>query len=155
MPMFKSQKVKRKKGNATGMTLLEDLDSIFPPTQLVNEPLRLPLQDVHMIGNIGPVSADFLETSFLKLGMEVTFAPPTSPQRSRLCRCTRRPCLRPFQMTVVSDSVLRRPWDSPGKNTGVGCHTCVNDAHYTIGKMDHSAQGEKKNLFEPDVYYSS
>ena len=33
--------------------------------------------------------------------------------------------------TVVSDSVrphrwqpsrLRRPWDSPGKNTGVGCH---------------------------------
>ena len=99
MPMFKSWKVKRKKGNATGMTLLENLDSIFPPTQLVNEPLRLPLQDVHMTGNIGPVSVDFLETSFLKLGMEVTFAPPTSPQRTRLCRCTRRPCLRPFQMT--------------------------------------------------------
>ncbi|KAG5215991.1 hypothetical protein JEQ12_001567 [Ovis aries] len=108
MPMFKSQKVKRKKGNATGMTLLEDLDSIFPPTQLVNEPLRLPLQDVHMIGNIGPVSADFLETSFLKLGMEVTFAPPTSPQRSRLCRCTRRPCLRPFQMTGPFSTSLKQ-----------------------------------------------
>ena len=99
MPIFKSWKVKRKEGNDTGMTLLDALDSIFPPIQLVNEPLRLPLQDVHMIGNIGPMSVDFLETRFLKLGMEVTFAPPTSPQRSRLGRCTRRPCLRPFQMT--------------------------------------------------------
>ena len=24
--------------------------------------------------------------------------------------------------SVVSDSVRPRPWDSPGKNTGVGCH---------------------------------
>ena len=24
--------------------------------------------------------------------------------------------------SVVSDSVLPHPWDSPGKNTGVGCH---------------------------------
>eukprot|EP00069_Balaena_mysticetus_P002520 bmy_16095T0 len=55
------------------MTLLEALGSILPPTQLVNEPLRLPLQDVHMIGSIGPVSVGCVETSFLKPGMEVTF----------------------------------------------------------------------------------
>ena len=46
--------------------------------------------------------------------------------------CTLTPCCCCCQVTsVVSDSVrphrrqptrLPRPWDSPGKNTGVGCH---------------------------------
>ena len=45
--------------------------------------------------------------------------------------CTCRHCCCCWVASVVSDSVrphrrqptrLRRPWDSPGKNTGVGCH---------------------------------
>ena len=30
--------------------------------------------------------------------------------------------LLPLSHSVVSDSVRPHPWDSPGKNTGVGCH---------------------------------
>ena len=28
---------------------------------------------------------------------------------------------------------LRRPWDSPGKNTGVGCHTLLQGIFLTQG----------------------
>ena len=79
---FKSWKIKRKEGNATGMTLLEALGSILPPTQLVNETLRLPLQDVHMTGSIGSVPVGCVETSFLKPGMEVTFDNPKALKSS-------------------------------------------------------------------------
>ncbi|TKC52884.1 hypothetical protein EI555_003466 [Monodon monoceros] len=72
----RSWKVKRKEGNATGMSVLEALGSILPPTQLVNEPLRLPLQGVHMIGSTSSVPVGCVETSFLKPGMEVTFDYP-------------------------------------------------------------------------------
>ena len=50
--------------------------------------------------------------------------PPEKPQRYCCCCCRR-------VASVMSDSVrphrrqptrLPRPWDSPGKNTGVGCH---------------------------------
>ncbi|XP_004385613.1 elongation factor 1-alpha, oocyte form-like [Trichechus manatus latirostris] len=75
MPWFKGWKVERKEGNATGVTLLEALDSILPPTRPVNKPLRLPLQDVYKIGGIGTVPVGRVETSFLKPGMVVTFAP--------------------------------------------------------------------------------
>ncbi|KAB0357327.1 hypothetical protein FD754_001483 [Muntiacus muntjak] len=51
MPWFKGWKVERKEGNATGVTLLEALDSILPATRQVNKPLRLPLQDVYEIGD--------------------------------------------------------------------------------------------------------
>lgn len=54
MPWFKGWKVERKEGNATGVTLLEALDSILPPTRPVNKPLRLPLQDVYKIGGEEP-----------------------------------------------------------------------------------------------------
>lgn len=54
MPWFKGWKGERKEGNATGVTLLEALDSILPPTRPVNKPLRLPLQDVYKIGGEEP-----------------------------------------------------------------------------------------------------
>ena len=36
--------VERKEGKANGMTLLEALDSIIPPSRPTEKPLRLPLQ---------------------------------------------------------------------------------------------------------------
>ena len=36
--------VERKEGKANGMTLLEALDSIIPPSRPTDKPLRLPLQ---------------------------------------------------------------------------------------------------------------
>ncbi|KAJ1065905.1 hypothetical protein K5549_012893 [Capra hircus] len=75
MPWFKGWKVERKEGHATGVTLLEALDSILPPTRPVNKPLRLPPQDVYKIGGIGTVPVGRVETGFLKAGMVVTFAP--------------------------------------------------------------------------------
>merc|ERR1712061_933228 len=67
--------VERKEGKASGMTLLEALDSIIPPTRPTDKPLRLPLQDVYKIGGIGTVPVGRVETGVLKPGMLVTFAP--------------------------------------------------------------------------------
>lgn len=50
MSWFKGWKIDRKEGGATGVTLLEALDSIMPPTRPTDKPLRLPLQDVYKIG---------------------------------------------------------------------------------------------------------
>lgn len=50
MPWFKGWKVERKEGNASGVSLLEALDTILPPTRPTDKPLRLPLQDVYKIG---------------------------------------------------------------------------------------------------------
>ena len=36
--------IERKEGKANGTTLLQALDSIFPPTRPTDKPLRLPLQ---------------------------------------------------------------------------------------------------------------
>ena len=41
--------VERKEGKANGMTLLEALDSIIPPSRPTDKPLRLPLQ-VNILG---------------------------------------------------------------------------------------------------------
>lgn len=51
MPWFKGWKVTRKEGNVVGMTLLEALDFIIPPTRSLDKPLRLPLQSVYKIGD--------------------------------------------------------------------------------------------------------
>uniref|UniRef100_A0A8C0SZ16 Tr-type G domain-containing protein n=1 Tax=Canis lupus familiaris TaxID=9615 RepID=A0A8C0SZ16_CANLF len=75
MPWFKGWKVTRKDGNASGITLLEALDCILPPTRPTDKPLRLPLQDVYKIGGIGTVPVGRVETGVLKPGMVVTFAP--------------------------------------------------------------------------------
>lgn len=50
--------------------------------------------------NIGPVLMGHMETGFLKPGMVITFAPPTSSCKSSLWRCTRRYCLRPCLVTT-------------------------------------------------------
>lgn len=42
--------MERKEGNASGVSLLEALDTILPPTRPTDKPLRLPLQDVYKIG---------------------------------------------------------------------------------------------------------
>uniref|UniRef100_G3U8I3 Tr-type G domain-containing protein n=1 Tax=Loxodonta africana TaxID=9785 RepID=G3U8I3_LOXAF len=71
---FKGWKFTQKDCNASETTLLA-LDCILPPTYPNEKPLRLPLQDVYKIGGIGTVPVGRVETSVLKPGMVVTFAP--------------------------------------------------------------------------------
>ncbi|KAM8884911.1 elongation factor 1-alpha-like [Synchiropus splendidus] len=75
MGWFKGWKIERKEGNASGVTLLEALDAILPPSRPTEKPLRLPLQDVYKIGGIGTVPVGRVETGVIKPGMVVTFAP--------------------------------------------------------------------------------
>ncbi|XP_026087520.1 elongation factor 1-alpha [Carassius auratus] len=75
MGWFKGWKIERKEGNASGVTLLDALDAILPPSRPTDKPLRLPLQDVYKIGGIGTVPVGRVETGVLKPGMVVTFAP--------------------------------------------------------------------------------
>merc|ERR1712060_434416 len=75
MSWYKGWNVERKEGKANGMTLLEALDSIIPPTRPNDKPLRLPLQNVYKIGGIGTVPVGRVETGVIKPGMVVTFAP--------------------------------------------------------------------------------
>jgi elongation factor 1-alpha len=76
LPWYKGWEISRKEGgDAKGKTLLEALDSIFPPSRPTSKPLRLPLQDVYKIGGIGTVPVGRVETGTLKPGMVVTFAP--------------------------------------------------------------------------------
>ena len=44
MGWYKGWAIERKEGKANGTTLLQALDSIFPPTRPTDKPLRLPLQ---------------------------------------------------------------------------------------------------------------
>merc|ERR1712006_17818 len=75
MTWYKGWNVERKEGKANGMTLLEALDSIIPPSRPTDKPLRLPLQDVYKIGGIGTVPVGRVETGVIKPGMVCTFAP--------------------------------------------------------------------------------
>merc|ERR1719264_996210 len=75
MSWYKGWAVERKEGKASGMTLLEAMDSIIPPSRPTDKPLRLPLQDVYKIGGIGTVPVGRVETGVIKPGMVVTFAP--------------------------------------------------------------------------------
>lgn len=52
MTWFKGWKLERKEQHATGITLLDALDTIMPPTRPTDKPLRLPLQDVYKIGGL-------------------------------------------------------------------------------------------------------
>jgi len=78
---FKGWEVKRKKAGSAdfvtvkGVTLLDALDAIEPPSRPTDKPLRLPLQDVYKIGGIGTVPVGRVETGILKPGMVVVFAP--------------------------------------------------------------------------------
>merc|ERR1711973_347000 len=68
-------KTTKEKGDASGFTLIEALDSIIPPSRPTDKPLRLPLQDVYKIGGIGTVPVGRVETGVIKPGMIVCFAP--------------------------------------------------------------------------------
>ncbi|KAJ1651075.1 translation elongation factor EF-1 alpha [Dispira simplex] len=74
-PWYKGWEKETKAGKSKGMTLLEAIDSIEPPTRPTDKPLRLPLQDVYKIGGIGTVPVGRVETGVIKPGMVVTFAP--------------------------------------------------------------------------------
>merc|ERR1712102_79045 len=75
MSWYKGWNVEREEGKASGMTLLEALDAVIPPTRPTDKPLRLPLQDVYKIGGIGTVPVGRVETGIIKPGMVITFAP--------------------------------------------------------------------------------
>ena len=48
MSWYKGWAVERKEGKASGMTLLEALDSVIPPARPTDKPLRLPLQVTYL-----------------------------------------------------------------------------------------------------------
>jgi len=77
MPWFKNWQITNRKegGDASGVTLIEALDAMIPPTRPTEKPLRLPLQDVYKIGGIGTVPVGRVETGILKPNMVVVFAP--------------------------------------------------------------------------------
>jgi len=75
MPWFKEWKIESKTRKASGVTLVDALDAIEPPSRPSDKPLRLPLQDVYKIGGIGTVPVGRVETGTLKPGMIVSFAP--------------------------------------------------------------------------------
>jgi len=75
MSWYKGWAIDRKEGKADGKTLLDALDSIYPPQRPTDKPLRLPLQDVYKIGGIGTVPVGRVETGILKPGCVVNFAP--------------------------------------------------------------------------------
>jgi len=75
MPWYKGWTKESKSGPAKGMTLLDAIDAIEPPSRPTDKPLRLPLQDVYKIGGIGTVPVGRVETGIIKSGMIVHFAP--------------------------------------------------------------------------------
>ena len=83
MPWYKgwSKEITAGKGGGgevkivTGMTLLEAIDSIEPPSRPMEKPLRLPLQDVYKIAGVGIVPVGRVETGVIRPGMTVQFAP--------------------------------------------------------------------------------
>ncbi len=62
----------------TGPTLFEQLDNLVVPTQPVDKPLRLPIQDVYTITGIGTVPVGRVETGILKTGDTIVFEPSGS-----------------------------------------------------------------------------
>jgi len=75
MGWYKGWTKETKAGAAKGITLLDAIDAIDPPSRPTDKPLRLPLQDVYKIGGIGTVPVGRVETGVIKAGMVVTFAP--------------------------------------------------------------------------------
>ncbi|XP_035703533.1 uncharacterized protein LOC118434349 [Folsomia candida] len=65
---FMGWKVERKDGNADGKCLIEALDAILSPARPTDKPLRLPLQDVYKIGDIGTVPVGRVDTGVIKPG---------------------------------------------------------------------------------------
>ena len=75
------------------------------------------------------------------------------PAAKILCATTKTWCCCCSVASVVSDSMrphglqptkLLRPWDSPGKNTGVGCHLLLQVAILVGVKPDKLLSGERE-----------
>ena len=75
MTWYKGWKKEVKGKETSGVTLLDAIDSIEPPSRPTDKPLRLPLQDVYKIGGIGTVPVGRVETGIIRPGMIVSFAP--------------------------------------------------------------------------------
>ncbi|CAI6225839.1 unnamed protein product [Periconia digitata] len=74
-PWYKGWQIDIRGGTCKGKTLVDAIDAMESPARLFDKPLRLPLQDVYMIGGIGTVPVGRVETGVIKPGMIVTFAP--------------------------------------------------------------------------------
>jgi elongation factor 1-alpha len=59
----------------TGPTLLAALDTFVIPPKPVDQPLRIPVQDVYTITGVGTVPVGRIETGVLKVGDKVIFQP--------------------------------------------------------------------------------
>lgn len=59
----------------TGPTLVQALDALEPPEHPEGKPLRLSVQDVFKVGEVGTVCVGRILTGVLQTGMHVVFAP--------------------------------------------------------------------------------
>jgi elongation factor 1-alpha len=59
----------------TGPTIVEAFDTLHVPSQPVDKPLRLPVQDVYTITGIGTVPVGRVETGVMKNGDMIVFEP--------------------------------------------------------------------------------
>ena len=67
MGWYKGWTKDNKTGSVKGVTLLEAIDAIEPPSRPTDKPLCLPLQDVYKIGGIGTVPVGRVETGIIKV----------------------------------------------------------------------------------------
>lgn len=58
-----------------GPTLLEALDALEPPSKPVDQPLRIPIDEIFTVTGIGTVACGRVETGVLKVGDEVVVRP--------------------------------------------------------------------------------
>ncbi|KAJ8310479.1 hypothetical protein KUTeg_012344 [Tegillarca granosa] len=75
MSWFKSWKIKRRSGGASGQSLLEAIDNSEKPTRMATFPLRIPIHTVYKLGNIGIVAAGKIHSGKIKPNMQLMFAP--------------------------------------------------------------------------------
>jgi len=58
-----------------GPTFLDALDLIEPPKRAITKPLRIPIQNVYRIKDVGIVPVGRVETGVIKPGMNITISP--------------------------------------------------------------------------------
>ena len=51
------------------------MDSLVEPKRPIDKPLRIPIQDVYVIGGIGTVPVGRVESGVIKPGQQISFAP--------------------------------------------------------------------------------
>ncbi|KNC98079.1 translation elongation factor EF-1, subunit alpha [Spizellomyces punctatus DAOM BR117] len=75
LPWFSRWKKQTKSGAVEGKTLLDAIDTIEPPIRPKDKPLRLPIQDVFKLSDIGTVAVGKVETGVLHPGKKVLLTP--------------------------------------------------------------------------------